>query len=208
MEGPTFEGPTFGVGIIKVDSRLLESRPVARCLVDVCRGGCCGHGVRLDLADASRIVEEAELIKPHLPLDRHDVKNWFDGDVCEDEDFPSGWMVGTEVVADHTRPDGTKCVFLRDDNFCGLQAASIALGRHHWDLKPFYCALFPLVLVGDTLQLDDENAIYKLGGSCQRAEVVSTPLYQVFKDELILALGEDGYNQVLAVAASQPEFRA
>ena len=192
-----------GVGTLQVDSRLLESRPVARCLVEECRAACCGHGVHVDLAHASQIVAEADLIKPHLPADRHDVDNWFDGDVDADQDFPSGHRVGTQVMADPHHPAGSRCIFLRPDNHCALQVASIAQKRHPWDLKPFYCALFPLILEGDTVYLDDENAIYALGGTCQRADPVPTPLYRIFKDELVLALGQDGYQHLCSIAQSR-----
>jgi hypothetical protein len=76
----------------------------------------------------------------------------------------------------------------------------MALGQHPWDLKPFYCALYPLILLGDTLQLDDENELYQLGGACQRAEPVPTPLYEVFQHEIVLALGQEGYEQLRSLA--------
>ncbi len=190
------------IGALKVDPRLLEVRPVAGCRLAECRAACCGHGVYVDLAHADRIVEEAELIKPHLPRDRHDVDNWFDGRVEEDSDFPSGYRVGTQNIPDPGHPSGRRCIFLRSDNFCALQVTSMAQGKHPWDLKPFYCALYPLVLLGDTLQLDDENDLYLLGGTCQRAEGVSTPLYEVFKQEVVLALGQEGYEQLRSLAST------
>jgi Fe-S-cluster containining protein len=171
--------------------------------LEECRAACCGHGVHVDLADASRIAQEADRITPHLPTDRRNVDAWFDGEVSEDEDFPSGHRVGTEVVPDPSHPAGTRCVFLRPDNRCALQATSMAEGHHPWDLKPFYCALYPLVLFEGTLQLDDDNEIYTLGGTCQRAERVPTPLYLVFKEELVLALGQDGYNQLCSIAQTR-----
>lgn len=188
------------VGDLKVDSRVLESRLMARCRIDECRALCCSHGVYVDLADAGRIIDEAELIKPHLPEKNRNVDNWFDGDVGEDADFPSGYRVGTQVVPEPSKLDGTTCVFLRSDNRCGLQVASIAAQRHRWDLKPFYCALYPLILVGDSLQLDDDNPLYRNGATCQRAELAPVPLYIMLKDELVLALGEEGYQQLCSIA--------
>jgi hypothetical protein len=195
------------VGEMKVDPRVLENQPVGRCRIDECRALCCSHGVYVDLADAGRIVDEAELIKPQLPQPNRDVDNWFDGDVGEDADFPSGYRVGTQVVPDATKMDGTTCVFLRKDNLCGLQAASIAAKRHPWDLKPFYCALYPLILVGDTLQLDDDNSLYRNGATCQRAETTPTPLYIMLRDELVLALGQEGYDQLCSIARGRTEVK-
>jgi Fe-S-cluster containining protein len=191
------------VGALKVDSHLLEVRPVARCRVEECQAGCCGHGVDVDLAHASRIVEEADLIKPLLPVSRQNLDDWFDGAVARDADFPSGHRVGTEVVTDPHHPAGTRCVFLRPDNRCALQLAGITAGRHPWDLKPYFCALYPIVLLGDTLELDDENEVYLLGGSCQRAEPVPTPLYELFKDELLLAMGQQGYDELCSLARAR-----
>ena len=140
------------VGALNVDTRLLELRPVVRCRTEECRAACCGHGVHVDLADASRIIDAANIIRPHLPPSFHNVHNWFDGDVQTDSDFPSEYRVGTQTVEDPGHPAGTRCVFLRSDSLCALQVASIANGGHPWDLKPFYCALYPLVLLGKLFQ--------------------------------------------------------
>jgi hypothetical protein len=163
---------------------------------------CCSHGVHLDLDHSRRILDEAELIKPHLPKDRHDVDNWFDGDIGEDSDFPSGRRIGTQVIPDPTMLDGTRCIFLRPDNLCALQVTSLALKRDRWDLKPFYCALYPIILLGDTVLLDDDNALYRNGANCQRAETVTVPLYQLFEDELVLAMGQERYDQLCSIAKS------
>ena len=191
------------VGKLKVDPRVLESWPVAHCRIEECRALCCSHGVYVDLAEAGRIVDEAELIKPHLREENRDVDNWFDGGVGEDADFPSGYRVGTQVVPDASKLDGTTCVFLRSDNRCGLQAASIAAKRHQWDLKPFYCALYPLILIGDTLQLDDDNSLYKNDATCHRTPALPTPLYLTLREELTLALGQEGYEELCSIARSR-----
>lgn len=191
------------LGSLKVDTHLLERRSVARCHLAECRAACCGHGVLVDMADASRIVQEAELVKPHLPLGRRDVDAWFDGNVVADTDFPSGYRVGTEVVDDPHHAAGTRCVFLCHDNRCALQVAAVAQNRHRWDLKPFYCALFPIVVSGDEVQLDDENQIYALGGTCERADTSPVPVYSVFQEELVLALGQEGYDQLCSITSAQ-----
>ncbi|MFH1141576.1 MAG: hypothetical protein V1724_07975 [Chloroflexota bacterium] len=81
--------------------------------------------------------------------------------------------------------------------------AAIAQNRHPWDLKPFYCALFPIVVSGDEVQLDDENQIYALGGTCQRAGTSPVPMYSVFREELVLALGQEGYDQLFSITSAQ-----
>jgi hypothetical protein len=190
------------IGKRKIDRRFLEERPVSRCEIKECGAACCGHGVHVDLAHATRIVEEAESIKPYLPADRHDVDNWFDGDVGEDSDYPTGLRVGTQVIDDATHPAGTRCIFLRPDNFCALQVTSLANGKHPWDLKPYYCALFPVVVLGNEVVFDDDNEIYKVGGTCQKGCDTPAPLYRIFKEELVLALGETDYERLCQIAAS------
>ncbi len=198
---PTGSKP-ITIGALRVDSSLLAENNVARCRVEECRATCCGHGVYVDLAQASQIMEEADLIKPYLPPQRRDPDQWFDGEAVEDSDFPSGYRVGTEVLEDPRHAAGTRCVFLRPDNRCGIQAAAVANGRHPWDLKPFYCALFPVVVSDGVVSLDQENDIYRLGGTCQRAALASVPLYVLFKEELVLALGQDGYDQLSSIASN------
>lgn len=190
------------IGQQKVDARFLEERPSTRCMIKECGAACCGHGVHVDLAHATRIVDEADSIKPYLPSDRHDVDNWFDGDIGEDSDYPTGLRIGTQVIEDLKHPAGTRCIFLRPDNFCALQVASIAQGRHPWDLKPYYCALFPVIVLGDEVLFDDDNSIYRIGGTCQKDADTPTPLYRTFKEELVLALGESGYEQLCQIANS------
>ena len=192
------------VGSYRVDTRLLEWRLVARCRIENCQAACCGHGVYVDVADATRIMAEAGLIRPYLPANRRDENTWFEGGIAEDRDFPTGYKVGTNVVTHPQSASGSKCVFLGADYRCGLQSASIGLGRHPWDLKPFYCALYPLIVSGDILQLDDDNELFSLGGTCQAECSQAVPLYELFKDEIILVLGQEGYGQLCALDSAGP----
>jgi hypothetical protein len=196
----------ISIGQLKIDPRLLETRPTGRCLVQECRAKCCGYGVYVDLADASRIMEHAELIKPHLPADCQDVDNWFDGGVKDDTDFPTGTKVGTQIIPDRQNPAGSRCIFLRPDQRCALQVASVAAKRDKWDLKPFYCCLYPVTLLDNGLELDEENEIYGLGGSCQRPGP-AVPLYKLLKEEMVLALGQEGYDQLCAAVENLPRGR-
>lgn len=192
------------IGDMQVDPGLLKTAPTVRCTIAQCRAACCGHGVYVDLFEATRIVEAADLIRPHLPVERRDIAAWFDGNVEVDPDFPSGFRVGTEVLQDVSHPAGTRCVFLRpEDDYCAIQYASMSTGQHPWDLKPFYCALYPLVTQGDKLQLDDQNALFSMGGSCQRAAPVPLPLYVLMKEEMVLALGDHGYEQFRLIARTR-----
>jgi hypothetical protein len=180
---------------IPVERRLLEPRQLRRCELRECQAHCCSCGVYLKDDEAKRILAHAPAILPHLPAERHDPQSWFDWNLEPDHDHPDGGMLAsTNVVNDPTHPAGSTCVFLREDRKCALQVASVAAGRHPWDLKPFYCALYPLVYHQRQLILDDENLVYLEGGTCTRGGCGDPkPLYQLLDVEMKLALGDDGY---------------
>lgn len=186
----------------RVSRRLLESRPVQHCQLADCQAYCCSGGVWIDVGQAAEIIAQAERIKPHLPEDRRDELHWFDGYVDRDEDYPTGYGMGTRTVPDSTHPAGKTCVFLRPDRKCGLQAAAMAVGLHPWTWKPFYCCLHPITMTDGHVDLDDDNEVYVEGGSCQRPAGESIPLYVLFKDEMTLVLGASGYEALCRLAES------
>jgi len=188
------------IGKFLVEARWLESRPLRRCSLAECKACCCSHGVLVDKVAAKRIVEHAELVKQHLPEERRSSDSWFSKDEKVDTDYPSGHAVTTRVLKHSERTLGSGCVFLRPDNKCALQIASVASGRHPWELKPFYCALFPVTIEGNYVLLDDSNDIFKRGGNCGQHSNTLAPLYRIYQEELVLALGQDGYEQLCEIA--------
>lgn len=188
-----------------VDRGLLEARPIRRCNLDECQAHCCGWGVAIRTEQVDDILAHQELILPHLPPDRRDPAKWFEGELEPEEDHPAGGMVSsTAVVEDPTHPTGHNCVFLRPDRKCGLQVAGIAAGEHPWRFKPFYCALHPITFDTHVIQLDQENELYVEGGSCNRPDPGNViPLYQLFDVEMKLAIGEEGYAELDALARAR-----
>ena len=184
---------------------LLEARPIRRCNLDECQAHCCGWGVSIQTKQVDDILAHQELIKPHLPLERRDAAKWFDGELEPEEDHPDGGMVNsTSVVEDPTHPTGHNCIFLRPDRKCALQVAGIAAGEHPWRFKPFYCALHPITFDTHVIQLDQENELYVEGGSCNRPDPGNViPLYQLFDLEMKLAIGEEGYAELDALARAR-----
>jgi hypothetical protein len=178
-------------GVLIGDSLLGLSRG-ARCRIDECRAGCCRNGINMELAHAERIRAHAADIAPHLPPERRDPAGWFDEEV-EDPDFPGGRGVGTSAVDDPDDPALTACVFLRRDYRCALQVASEAIGLAYPGLKPFHCALYPILLSEGELVLDEWSPAELSGADCQREAAPRVPVADVFRDEIALALGEDGY---------------
>jgi hypothetical protein len=206
MISPPDNAESVNVNGLAVDRRLFESRPIQRCELGECQAHCCSCGVYLNVDDARKILAHQERILPHLPPDRRDPAKWFDDTMEPDHDHPTGGMLtGTTVVADPTHPAGQTCVFLRADRKCALQVASMAAGESPWHLKPFYCALFPLVFHQRRLILDDENEIFLEGGSCTRpSKGESIPMFRLFEMEMKLAIGDAGYKELEAKAPAAP----
>ena len=176
----------------RIDPSILQLAAAQRCAPAECQAACCTGGVWLDADHGQRILAWAEAIKPFLPPDRRDPSKWFAEDEADD-DFPSGRCVGTSIVDDPQRPGKTCCVFLRRDRKCALQVASSAHGLGWPGLKPYFCAIYPMTIKDNTLMMDDETPRDFEGGSCRRPAPELRPLYHVYREEVTLALGEEGY---------------
>jgi Fe-S-cluster containining protein len=200
-----------------IDAKLLESKHITRCQVQECRGACCADGVWLDYEHSRKILANAALIQPFMPEERRDVTEWFVELHDDDQAFPSGRYTGTTTVEDQTHPSGMTCRFLRpEDRYCAIQAASIAHGLDPWDLKPYYCRLFPIVdqyvdehdqlLPIKMLTVDDENNLFGRGGSCSAACGVAQPVFQVYAEEVAHVIGIDGYRELCARVGVEPRL--
>jgi hypothetical protein len=177
-----------------IDRRLLERRALRRCNLGECQSMCCNGGVWIHTRQVADILAHVDLILPHMPPERRDPSQWFDGTDELDTDYPAaGNATGTAVVEDPTHPAGQTCVFLNADRLCALQAASIASGEHPWRFKPFYCALHPLGLDDGWLVLVEGSEVYQEGGTCSQTADDLIPVYQLFDVETKLVLGEEGY---------------
>jgi hypothetical protein len=184
---------------LQIDPALLVEVQAERCLLHECLGACCTGGVWVDKDHVASLIPHVEAIKANLPADRRDPDTWFSGPE-EDEDFPTGIAIGTNVVDDPMRPGKTCCVFLRPDRRCALQVTSQQLGLDWPGLKPFYCALYPIYLSEGELTLDDETPDLFEGATCSRFSGEKKPIYQTYEVELKLVLGEDGYQELDAFA--------
>lgn len=206
MESIVIKGWTIG------DS-LLERKPITRCRIVACKGGCCADGVWVDMGQERKILEHAEMIKPYMPAERRDTATWFAEHYDDDDAFPSGEYIGTTTVIDPTHPGGSTCVFLRpEDRYCAIQAASLANGKAAWELKPHYCCLFPLVDEYDkdsgskSLILDSENSLFEHGGGCYENCAVIQPVFQVYAEETSMVLGVDGYRELCGKVGVEPRI--
>jgi hypothetical protein len=181
----------------KIHPELLTEVYAERCVLHECLGACCTGGAWLDVEQLKTIAPHVEAIKANLPADRHDPDGWFSAPAVE-EDSPEGAILGTNVVDDVRRPGETCCVFLLPDRLCALQLTSQQLGLEYPGLKPLFCALYPLHIRNDEIMIDHETVQNFGGAVCQRACATPQPLYQVFRAELELVLGAEGYEELHA----------
>jgi len=179
----------------KIHPELLAEVHTERCVLSECLGACCTGGAWLDVEQLKTIVPYAEAIKANLPEERRDPDKWFSAPSA-DEDSPDGAMIGTNVVDDPRRPGETCCVFLRPDRLCALQVTSQQLDLKYPGLKPLFCALYPLQVCDAEIIIDHETAENFGGATCQRTCANQQPLYRVFKEEVVLVLGEEGYREL------------
>jgi hypothetical protein len=191
---------TLMINGLHIDARLLQVQPAHRCDITACHGVCCSYGVEIDVEQKANILRHAEMIKPHMPAERQDVQLWFCDCEEDNDEWPSGRYDSTNTLPDPRHPLGQMCIFMRPDAYCALQVAATANGLHRWALKPFYCALYPLMTDQGWLVLDDENPLYQLEACRSQLATVDQPLYAAFRDEFILALGEKGYRQLCQFA--------
>ncbi len=198
-----------------IDEKLLAKQSIRRCKIAKCKAGCCADGVWLDYDHSKLILENAALIQPFMPEERRDTSKWFAELHDDDPAFPSGQYTGTTTVEDPLHPSGTTCIFLRpEDRYCAIQASSFARGRPSWELKPFYCCLFPVVdeyvneddepLPMRRLTMDDTNSLFERGGGCHEiCANEAQPVFQIYAEEVALALGPDGYRELCTKTGEQ-----
>lgn len=179
----------------KIHPELLEEVYAERCVLDECLGACCGGGAWLDGERLRIIVPHVEAIQANLPEERRDPNTWFSAPAAE-EDSPDGAVIGTNVSDDPRHPGGACCVFLRPDRLCALQVTSQQLGLEYPGLKPLFCALYPLQLRENEIVIDHETAQNLGNAACLRACAGRQPLHRIFKEELALVLGKEGYEEL------------
>jgi Fe-S-cluster containining protein len=150
---------------------------------------CCQYGCDVDLYEREAILARADDIRPLL---RQEVRDgaWFDDEIEEDSDYPSGKVVRTALHEE-------RCLFLAHDRRgCAIHRAAL---ERNWDfrgVKPAICRLFPLSYEDDTIVIADEYPEY----SC--AHVDGPTLYRITRDALA-----DIFDPALVAALDAAEAR-
>jgi Fe-S-cluster containining protein len=179
---------------LRVNPAIFEKRFAPGCSMTRCDATCCHGGVFADLAERDRVLAHAELIKSHMePGQERDTAKWFDGEVVDDIDFPSGKAVGTQTNA-------RGCIFLKENGHCVLQSAATEARMGKFAIKPFFCVAFPVVIAGHELTLHDDYT--GRTECCFGVANGSLSLVDVCAEELEFMLGAEGFRELVAMGES------
>jgi len=174
---------------MRVHDSILDRRFASDCATHRCQADCCQGGVWVDMGERDTIVANAERIRQHMdPGQETDPARWFDGDEDDDDDFPSGRAVGTQV-------NDRGCVFLDDARLCVLQKASSPALQ----LKPFYCRAYPITVENRELLLDEGCA----SRCCDPVPDGIASVLDVCAGELRDVLGPAGFAELERIAAHE-----
>ena len=80
---------------------------------------------------------------------------------------------------------------------CALQVVSRANNLGWPGIKPDHCAIHPLLIENGVLSMDDQTPLLYEGGLCRKSMPQANAAYELYRDEAILILGEDGYRELL-----------
>jgi hypothetical protein len=181
---------------MKVDELIFTQGFVEYCNIDKCGGGCCHSGVYADLGEQALILAHTAEIQRAMD-DTQDTNpdTWFDGEIIDDTDFPSGQAIGTQI---HERDGGISgftegCVFLDKRHFCSIQVAAAAEGLHRWAWKPAYCILFPITVVEGTITYDDSHSVDLHYCGPQGTSNYVHSVFEAMREELQNFLGMDEF---------------
>ncbi len=174
----------FEVDGLKIDPKIFTYKFSCKC-----NGECCLYGVFMDMGEAKNILSIQDKLIPLF--DETQTKNtdkWFEPPE-EDEDFESGYAVGTEI-------NNHKCTFLDKNGLCSLQKLANNEGVYKWKYKPEYCILFPLTVYEGALTIDDDH-IDRLK-ICNKNPMPEMSIFDACREELIHFLGEEKFKKVEA----------
>jgi Fe-S-cluster containining protein len=172
-----------------VSPRLLEARFASECRIEQCDASCCRIGVRVDIGERDQIIAHARPVQDAMDPDQErDPGRWFEADAGRDSDYPSGWSVRTRTLNGH-------CVFLNAARRCVLQGAGV-------DLKPFFCAAYPVTIVDGTLTIEDD--LTDRVRCCRPVPDGALTVFDVCARELTHVLGPDGVRALCELSSAGP----
>jgi hypothetical protein len=184
---------------IRIDPDVLRKNAVQPCAIGQCMAACCSTGVWLKAEEVPRILEWDRAVKACLPPDRQNELKWF---LEGEPDENLSHELGTSTVQDPISPGRKCCVFLKPDRKCALQVVSEQNHLGWPGLKPYFCAIYPLFYEEGVMSMDDRVPDFG-HATCQRFTIGSFAIYELYRDEAILILGEEGYRELCEMAAAK-----
>ena len=181
---------------MKIDPLIFSAKFPDRCQFDQCRSRCCRFGVWVDVEERNTILLHQDLFTRYLRPEAKDPKTWF-GKTEVDRDCPSGLAVETQDIAG-------ACAFYHPDHGCALQIGAAEAGLHEWAIKPRFCIMFPLVVSGGELTVDDDmKSLW-----CMKGKNRTRPLLDAIRKEVEFLFDETQLRRLFAEQVPFPILKA
>lgn len=178
---------------LKIDPVIFTQGFVPGCDIGICGGQCCNWGVYMDRDFQPVIMSFENQIKEVMDeFQPRETSKWFEKELEEDHDFPSGYAIGTELYINSHGT--TQCVFKDKRGYCSLQAMAVEKGMHKWEIKPKYCVMYPLSIIDNVLTVDNDHSERLDYCGVHHEENYTQTIFEAMTEELKYVIGEDGYN--------------
>lgn len=120
--------------ISAVDTEIFTRRYFTHCMdCTFCHDTCCSYGADIDLPNAERLLAMDGDFEAYAGVPKSE---WFDNNVVDDGEFPSGKMMRVRAKDGH-------CVFLNlKGRGCKIHSYCLERGIDYHTIKPFVCFLF------------------------------------------------------------------
>jgi len=180
---------------LQVDPVIFQPMYDGACSMGHCNAHCCRDGVFLDPADRQKILDHADLVIQHMEVHQEkDPEEWFDDELTDDLDFPSGLCAGTAAM-------DYGCVFLNSQGHCILQVAATAAGMQKFELKPFYCVAYPLTISEGVLTVED-GSFTNRSQCCSPGGNPELAPADVCREEIEFMIGRNGLEECDVIRGS------
>lgn len=178
---------------MKIDPVIFTQGFVPGCNIGICGGQCCNWGVYMDRDFQPIIMNFENQIKEVMDeFQPKDSNVWFEKELEEDSDFPSGYAIGTELFISSTGT--TQCVFKDKKGYCSLQVMAVEKGMHKWEIKPKYCIMYPLSIIDNVLTVDNDHSERLDYCGVQHKENYTQTIFDAMTEEIKYIIGEEGYD--------------
>lgn len=177
---------------LKIDPVIFTQGFVPGCDIGKCGGQCCNWGVYMDRDFQPVIMKFESQIKDVMDeYQTKDTSKWFEKELEEDHDFPSGFAIGTELYINN---EGiTQCVFKDKKGYCSLQVMAVNNGMHKWEIKPKYCIMYPVTIIDNVLTVDNEHSARLDYCGVGHEENYTQTVFEAMTEEIKFIVGEEGY---------------